>query len=187
MVSLCFFQVFGGSVDQLLSVARPGCWYIGRSQRASLLGLGPRICEHRCCDTNPSGLMIRLSFNVERDISIYLFVCLFVCLSIYRYVCIIMYDIYIYIIYIYIYILYIIDNIRNIPSKYWDTSGYMWINDGWLIILGGYTILVVDIIHRVSAHDSADDSNSNWPFLNGLGGATCLFFGYQRKIYPLVN
>ena len=101
MVSLCFFQVFGGSVDQLLSVARPGCWYIGRSQRASLLGLGPRICEHRCCDTNPSGLMIRLSFNVERDISIYLFVCLFVCLSIYRYVCIIMYDIYI--IYIYTY------------------------------------------------------------------------------------
>ena len=109
-----FFRSFGGSVDQLLSVARPGCWYIGRSQRASLLGLGPRICEHRCCDTNPSGLMIRLSFNVERDISIYLFVCLFVCLSIYRYVCIIMY----------IYILYIIDNICNIPSTYGDTSGY---------------------------------------------------------------
>jgi hypothetical protein len=172
-----FFRSFGGSVDQLLSVARPGCWYIGRSQRASLLGLGPRICEHRCCDTNPSGLMIRLSFNVERYI--YLSVCLSVCLSIYLSIC--MYN------YVYIYILYIIDNIRNIPSKYGDTSGYKWINDGWLIILGGYTILGVDIIHRGSAHDSAVDSNSNWPFLNGLGGATCSFFGYQRKIYPLVN
>ena len=88
MVSLCFCSgPTGGSLDQLSGQA----WLLVHWQiptgRASWVR-AERICEHRCCDTNPR-LMIRWSLNdlnVERERYIYIDIYLFVCLSVYLFI-----------------------------------------------------------------------------------------------------